>query len=116
LDTPSLSTRFAQTLLVTNISSFNTVKVTFQAATYIASESQSRDSSVGIALGYGLDDLGYRVPFLAGAGDFSLHYRVQNGSRTHLASYQWAPGALSLGVKRPGREADHSPPSSADVK
>jgi len=26
------------------------------------------------------------------------------------------PGALSLGVKRPGREADHSPPSSAEVK
>jgi hypothetical protein len=24
--------------------------------------------------------------------------------------------ALSLGVKRPGREADHSPPSSAEVK
>jgi hypothetical protein len=29
---------------------------------------------------------------------------------------QWAPGALSLGVKRPGHEADHSPPSSAEVK
>jgi hypothetical protein len=29
---------------------------------------------------------------------------------------QWVPGALSLGVKRLGREADHSPPSSADVK
>jgi hypothetical protein len=26
------------------------------------------------------------------------------------------PAALSLGVKRPGREADHSPPSSAEVK
>jgi len=26
------------------------------------------------------------------------------------------PGTLSLGVKRPGREADHSPPSSAEVK
>jgi len=26
------------------------------------------------------------------------------------------PGALSLGVKRPGREADHSPPCSAEVK
>jgi hypothetical protein len=26
------------------------------------------------------------------------------------------PGALSLGVKRPGREADHSPPSSAKIK
>jgi hypothetical protein len=29
---------------------------------------------------------------------------------------QWVPGALSLGVKWPGREADHSPPSSAEVK
>jgi hypothetical protein len=29
---------------------------------------------------------------------------------------QWVPGALSVGVKRPGREADHSPPSSAEVK
>jgi hypothetical protein len=29
---------------------------------------------------------------------------------------QWVPEALSLGVKQPGREADHSPPSSADVK
>jgi hypothetical protein len=29
---------------------------------------------------------------------------------------QWVSGTLSLGVKRPGREADHSPPSSAEVK
>jgi hypothetical protein len=29
---------------------------------------------------------------------------------------QWVTGALSLGVKRPGREADHSPQSSAEVK
>jgi hypothetical protein len=29
---------------------------------------------------------------------------------------QWVAGALSLGLKRPGREADHSPPSSAEVK
>jgi hypothetical protein len=29
---------------------------------------------------------------------------------------QWIPGALSSGVKRLGREADHSPPSSAEVK
>jgi hypothetical protein len=29
---------------------------------------------------------------------------------------QWMPGALSLGVKQPGCEADHSPPSSAKVK
>jgi hypothetical protein len=40
-------------------------------------------------------------------------------SRTALGptqpSIQWVPGALSLGIKRPGREADHSPPSSAEV-
>jgi hypothetical protein len=29
---------------------------------------------------------------------------------------QWEPGALIPGVKRPGREADYSPPSSAEVK
>jgi hypothetical protein len=29
---------------------------------------------------------------------------------------QWVQGALSLWIKRPGREADHSPPSSAEVK
>jgi hypothetical protein len=29
---------------------------------------------------------------------------------------QWVPGALSLRVKWPEREADHSPPSSAEVK
>jgi hypothetical protein len=41
-------------------------------------------------------------------------------SRTALGPTQppikWVPGALSLGVKRSGREADHSPPSSAEVK
>jgi hypothetical protein len=44
-------------------------------------------SSVGIALGYGLDDRGSRVRLLAGAGNFSLHHRVQNGSGVHPASY-----------------------------
>jgi hypothetical protein len=29
---------------------------------------------------------------------------------------RWAPGTLSPWVKRPGREADHSPPSNAEVK
>jgi hypothetical protein len=37
------------------------------------------DSSVGIALGYGLDDRGSRVRFPAGDGNFSLHH--------HPASY-----------------------------
>jgi hypothetical protein len=29
---------------------------------------------------------------------------------------QWAPGALSQAVMRPGREADHLPPTSAEVE
>jgi hypothetical protein len=29
---------------------------------------------------------------------------------------KWVGGAPSPGVKRPGREADHSPPTSAKVK
>jgi hypothetical protein len=59
---------------------------------------------------------GSRVRFLVGAGRFYLHYRVQNGSGATQPPIQWVPGALSLGVKRPGREADHSPPSCAEVK
>jgi hypothetical protein len=48
---------------------------------------KSRYSSVGIALGYGLDDRGSKVRFPAGAVNFSLHHRVQNGSGAHPASY-----------------------------
>jgi hypothetical protein len=29
---------------------------------------------------------------------------------------QWVPEALSWGINRPGREADHSPPSNAEAK
>jgi hypothetical protein len=46
----------------------------------------SCDSSVGIALGYGLDDRGSRVRFPAGTGNISLHDHVQNGSGTHPTS------------------------------
>jgi hypothetical protein len=77
---------------------------------------KSRDSSVGIALGYGLDDRGSRDRFPAGAGNFSLHHRVQNGSGAHPASYPMGTRGCFLRVKRPGCEADHSPPFLAEVK
>jgi hypothetical protein len=56
--------------------------------------------------------------FPTGAGNFSLHHRVQNGSGTPppQTPIQWVPEALSLGVKWMEREADHSPPSSAEIK
>jgi hypothetical protein len=70
--------------------------------------------------GYGqiwrMRDSDLNTHHLAGAGNFSLHHRVQNGSRAHSASYPVGTGALFLGVKRQGREADYSPPSSAEVK
>jgi hypothetical protein len=34
----------------------------------------------------------------------------------HPASYPMGTGSLSPAVKRQGREANHSPPSSAEVK
>jgi hypothetical protein len=78
---------------------------------------EGRDSSVGIALGYWLDGRGSGVRFPAGARNFSLHHRcVQNSSGAHPTSYPMGIGVPSLGVKRSGREADHSPPSSAEVK
>jgi hypothetical protein len=77
---------------------------------------KSRDSSVGTALGYGLDDRGSRVRFSAVAGNFSLHHRVQNGSGVHPASYPIGTSGSFPGGKAAGREADHSPPSSAEVK
>jgi hypothetical protein len=63
-----------------------------------------------------MDDRGSRVRFPAGAGNFSFHHRVQNGSGAHQPPIQWVPGTSSLAVKRPVPEADHSPPSSAEVK
>jgi hypothetical protein len=45
---------------------------------------------------------------------FSTSFRPALGSTQ--SPIQWVPGALSPGVKRPGREADHSPLASAEVK
>jgi hypothetical protein len=53
---------------------------------------KSRDSSVGIATGYGLDGRGSRFRFPTGAGNFSLHHRVQNGG--------CPPSLLSSGYPR----------------
>jgi hypothetical protein len=63
---------------------------------------KSHDSSVGIALGYGLDDQDSRVRFPAGAGNFSLHYCVQNGSGAHPASYPMGVGGTFPGGKAAG--------------
>jgi hypothetical protein len=56
----------------------------------------------GIALVYGLDDRRSRVRFPAGAGNFSLHHRVQNVSGAHLASYPMGARGSFPGGKAAG--------------
>jgi hypothetical protein len=70
---------------------------------------ESQGSSVRIPTGYGLDDRSSEVRFPAKARNVSLLHRVQAQRPT-----QGVPVAIS--VKRPGHEADHSPPPSAVVK
>jgi hypothetical protein len=59
-------------------------------------------SSVGIELGCGLDDRGSGARFPEGAGNFSLHHRVQNGSGVHSASYPMGTRGSFPGGKAAG--------------
>jgi hypothetical protein len=74
-----------------------------------------RDSTVGIATGYWLDDRG-RSSSPSGVKNFHISISSRPALGLILPPIQRVPGALSPGVKRQGREADHSPPSSAEVK
>jgi hypothetical protein len=66
--------------------------------------------SAGLRVGWS------RVRVLLGAENFSLHHLVQTGSGAHRSSYPMGTRRSSPGVKRLGRKADNSPPSSAEVK
>jgi hypothetical protein len=66
------------------------------------------DSAVGIAPGYGLADRGGRSSS-PGRVKNSFLYVVQTGSGAHPDSYSMGPGGKATG-------ADHSPPTSAEVK
>jgi hypothetical protein len=68
---------------------------------------------VGIAMGYGLDYPG-SVPGSSKTFLFSTACRPPR--RPRRSPIYWVPGALYPEVKRQGREADHLPPSSAEVK
>jgi hypothetical protein len=103
------------TLLAETLSLCSSLKVRGQVSHSYSTT--GRDSSVGIALGYGLNDRRSRVRFSAGAGNFPFHHRIRNGSGAHTsASYPMGTRGSFPRVKRSGREADHSLPSSAEVK
>jgi hypothetical protein len=65
---------------------------------------------------YGLDDRAIGVRSSAVAKDFSSILCVQTGSGAHPASSPMGTRGPFPGSKAwPGRDADHSPPSSAEV-
>jgi hypothetical protein len=68
----------------------------------------------GIALDYRLDDLGFESQ--KGLGIFMFTTATRPALGPIQPPIQCVPGALSLEVKRLIREADHSHPSSAEVK
>jgi hypothetical protein len=67
------------------------------------------DSAVGTDTTKGLESR-------RGLGIFLFTTTSRTALGPTLPPIQWVSGALSWGVKRPGREADHSPPSSAKIK
>jgi hypothetical protein len=67
-----------------------------------------------IALRYGLDDREFESR--QGLGIFLFTTASRPALWPTQPPIQWVPGALSPRVKRPGREADQSPPSSAKFK
>jgi hypothetical protein len=71
-------------------------------------------SSVSVVSDCRLDDQG-SIP--AEAKDFSSSICVQTSSGVHPASCTMGTGGSFPGAKAwPGRDADHSPPSSAEVE
>jgi hypothetical protein len=78
-----------------------------------ASFFMSRDSSVGIATGYGLDD--QRGGSSSPGRVKNFHFSISSMG-LHPTSFKMGTGASFPGVKRQGPEADHSPPTNAEVK
>jgi hypothetical protein len=80
----------------------------------LCQKTKSRDSAVGIATDYGLDNRGVGVPSPFEVKNV-LPQAGKTGSGAHQASYSMGTGGSFPAVKRQGREADHSPTTSAEV-
>jgi hypothetical protein len=67
-----------------------------------------------VASGIALDDRGFDSR--QGLGSFLFTTASRPALGPTQPPIQWVLGSLSLGVYRPRRETDHSPPSSAEVR
>jgi hypothetical protein len=70
-------------------------------------------NTFGIATGWTIERVGFRVPVVR-------NFLFSASSKPALWSaqfpFQWMPGSFSKGLKRPGSEAGHLPPTSTKVK
>jgi hypothetical protein len=73
----------------------------------------SRDSAVSIATSWTTEGSEFKSRWV---NNFYFSMSSKQALRSTQPPLQWVPEALSPGVKRPGREADHSPSASAEVK
>jgi hypothetical protein len=71
-------------------------------------------NEINIALGYGLADRGFESR--QGLGIFLFTTASRPAVVSTQPPIQRLSGALSVGVKRLGRDTDRSPPSNAEVK
>lgn len=77
----------------------------------------NRNSLVAGVISLRLDGQGFVVRFPAGARYFSLLQELQLGSAAHLSFFSVVTfDSCAKGLKQLGREADHLPPPSANVK
>jgi hypothetical protein len=77
---------------------------------------RSRNSYIGIATGCGLDSWGVGVRVPVGGKIFLLSMFTRPVLGPTQPPIQWVPGNLTPGLKRPGSEAHHSPPTNAEVR
>jgi hypothetical protein len=75
-----------------------------------------RDRAVVIGTGYGMDDKSSRSSSPGRVKNFIFCTSSRPVLGPTQLHFQWVPGALSQGVKRPGCKVDHSSPTSAKVK
>jgi hypothetical protein len=73
-----------------------------------------RDSSVGVVTRLQDGRPCFDIHQVYGFVLFATTCRLSLG--TTQPSLQWIPGAISPGVKQPGREANNSPRSSVEIK
>jgi hypothetical protein len=85
-----------------------------RTSSFLGPNISSQDSSVGIPTDYGLRDRGSNPG--GGLGIFLFNTVSRPALRPTQPPIQWVQGVLSLGIKRPWREADNSPPPSAEVE